>query len=70
MSQKVTTFKQVADAYGVDPRTLRKDMNECDDIWNELEDAGWDGHKLYPIHLEIIERHLGKIDDSNESKDQ
>ena len=62
------TFKQVADTYGVDPRTLRKDMNECDDIWNELEDAGWDGRKLYPIHQDIIERHLGKMNDGDKTK--
>jgi hypothetical protein len=61
MSQKVMHFKQLAAAYGVDPRTFRKDLDNYKGVWQELEDSGFDGIKYYPKQQEIIEKHLGKM---------
>jgi len=54
-------FKQIATAYGVDYRTLRKDLKKYGGFWQELEDSGFDGIKFYPKQQKIIEKYLGKI---------
>jgi len=61
MSQKVMNFKQIATAYGVDHRTLRKDLEKYKELWQELEDSGFEGVKFYPKQQEIVEKYLGKI---------
>jgi len=55
------TLKQLAYAYGVDYRTLQKDMARHEKLFDELDDAGFDGRKLYPAHQKIIFKYFGEL---------
>ncbi len=59
--RKVMNYKQIADAYGIDYRTLKKDMALRDGLYDELDDAGFDESKFYPVHQEIVESYLGPM---------
>lgn len=62
------SFKELAIAYypHVSPvtasRNLRRDIDEYQQLRDELTNNGWQRRKrtLFPIHVEIIERYLGK----------
>ncbi len=68
MARKVMTLKQIADAYGVDYRTFQKNMDQQESIYDELDDAGFDGRKYYPIHQGIIEDYFGKMPENKKQK--
>ncbi len=61
MEKKMMYFNQVAQCYGIDPRTFMKDLQSRDGIMEELEQSLWDGRKFYPKQIEIIEKYFGKI---------
>ena len=68
MARKVMTLKQIADAYGVDYRTFQKNMNQQENIYDELDDAGFDGRKFYPNHKKIIEDYFGNMPTNKKQK--
>jgi hypothetical protein len=61
-NRKVMYLKQIADAYGVDYRTFKKDM-ERKEVFEELTESGWDGLKFYTREQEIVEKHFGPMPD-------
>jgi hypothetical protein len=65
MSRKVMSFKQMAEAYGVNHRTFRNDMRNHEGLVELLEAAQFDGRKFYPIHQQIIEEYFGRIPENN-----
>ena len=60
-TRKIMNLKQIAQAYGADYRTFKRDMENRSGIYDELEDAGFDGSKFYPIHQQIVEDYFGPI---------
>lgn len=68
MARKVMTLKQLADAYGVDYRTFQKDMVQHAGLYDDLDDANFDGRKYYPIHQNIIEEYFGKMPENKKQK--
>ncbi len=54
------TRKEVAGIYGITIRTLWALINDNQSLSTELYQAGYKKFKrLYPIHIEIIEKYLG-----------
>jgi len=60
-ARKVMNLKQIADAYGVDYRTLKRDMALREGLYDDLDAADFDDSKFYPIHQKIIEEYFGKM---------
>ncbi len=61
MARKVMNLNQIAAAYGVDYRTFLRDMARHEHLLDELDKAGFDGRKFYPIHQNITEKYFGII---------
>jgi len=67
-ARKIMNLKQIADTYGIDYRTFKKDMGQMEGVYNDLDNVGFDGRKFYPIHQQIIEEYFGRMPEIKSKK--